>query len=67
MNLGGIYKDLGELDKALNYTKKSIELNPVNAGAYINLGVIYKDIGKLNTALSYTLKAVELDPENLPK
>ena len=30
MNLGGIYKDLGNLDQALASTLKSLELNPDN-------------------------------------
>ena len=38
MNLGGIYKDLGNLDQALASTLKSIELKPNNADALMNLG-----------------------------
>ena len=34
MNLGGIYKDLGNLDQALASTLKSLEFNPDNPGFY---------------------------------
>ena len=46
MNLGIIYKDLGQLDEPLA-TLKSLEPNPDNPDPYISLGVIYKDLGNL--------------------
>ena len=39
MNLGGIYKGLGNSDDALACTLKSLELNPDNPAALLNLGV----------------------------
>ena len=45
MNLGAIYKDLGNLDQALACNLKSIKLKPDNAKAHMNLGAIYKDLG----------------------
>ena len=38
MKLGGIYKDLGDLDQALASTLKSLELKPDNPTAHMNLG-----------------------------
>ena len=38
MNLGGIYKELGQLDQALAATLKSLELKPDNPTAHINQG-----------------------------
>ena len=64
MNLGWIYKDLGQLDQALASTLKSLELNPDNPDAHMNLGLIYKDLGELDSALASTLKTLELNPEN---
>ena len=52
MNLGGIYKDLGNLDQALAATLKSLELNPDNPDALINLGGVYKELGQLDQALA---------------
>ena len=64
MNLGGIYKDLGNLDKALESTLKSLELKPDNPNAYMNLGGIYKDLGNFEKALESILKSLELKPDN---
>ena len=62
MNLGGIYKDLGNLDQALDSTLKSLELKPDNPDALMNLGGIYKDLGNLDQALASNLKSLELKP-----
>ena len=51
MNLGGIYKDLGNLDQALASALKSLELKPDNP-SHMNLGSIYKDLGDLDQALA---------------
>ena len=64
MNLGSIYKDLGNLDQALASTLKSLELKPDNPDAHMNLGGIYKDLGNLDQALASTLKSLELKPDN---
>ena len=63
MNLGGIYKDLGNLDQALASTLKSLELKPDNPTAHMNLGIC-KDLGNLDQALTSTLKSLELKPDN---
>ena len=60
MNLGGIYKELGNLDQALACTLKSLELNPDNP-THMNLGGIYKDLGNLDEALACTLTSLELN------
>ncbi len=59
-----MYKDLGDLDQALDSTLKSLELKPDNPTALINLGGIYQDLGKLDQALASTLKSLELKPDN---
>ena len=64
MNLGGIYKDLGNLDQALESTLKSVELKPDSSTAYMNLGIIYRDLGNLDQALAFTLKSLELKGDN---
>ena len=43
MNLGGIFKDLGNLEKARFYTLKSIDLKPGNVKAITNLLGIYAE------------------------
>ena len=51
MKLGGIYKDLGDLEKALA-SIKSLKLKSDNPTALMNLGGIYKDLGNLDQALA---------------
>nr|WP_255327622.1 MULTISPECIES: 50S ribosomal protein L11 methyltransferase [unclassified Prochlorococcus] len=64
MNLGGIYKDLGNLDQTLASTLKSLELKPDNHTALMNLGGIYIDLGQLDQALIAAKKSMELDALN---
>ena len=64
MNLGCIYKDLGNHDEAIASSLKSLELKPDNPDAHMILGGIYKDIGDLDKALTSTLKSIELKPDN---
>ena len=45
MNLGGIYKDLGNLDQALASTLKSLELKP-DSRCPLQLGV-YKNLERI--------------------
>ena len=63
MNLSGLYKELGQLDKALTSILTSLELKPDNPTAHMNLGSIYKELGQLDQALTSTLKSLELKPE----
>ena len=64
MNLGEIYRNLGNLDQALASTLKSLELKPDNPTAHMNLGIIYKDLGNLDQALASTRKSLELKHDN---
>ena len=54
MNLGGIYKDLGNLDQARASIFKSLELIPNNpetlTNSHIHLGEIYFEIGDYKNA-----------------
>ena len=49
MNLGSIYKDLGDLDQALDSTLKSLELKPHNPDAHMNLGAIYRSAAQMGS------------------
>ena len=59
-----IYKDLGEFTKAVEYTQKSLELQPNHPESYKCLGNIYRDLGSLEKALEFTLKSLEINPDN---
>ncbi|MGB3457929.1 MAG: tetratricopeptide repeat protein, partial [Halobacteriota archaeon] len=67
--LGGIFYHLGEINKALKYYEKALELHDElsrKEGMAVvlgNIGVIYKIKGELDKALEYYEKALELDEE----
>ena len=62
MNLGGIYKNLGNLDQAPPL--KSLELKPDNPDAHMNLGDIYKNLERIEDAkiaVNHALRATTKD------
>jgi tetratricopeptide (TPR) repeat protein len=63
-NIGGIYQDQGNYDKALEYYNKSLQLKnePSSiAVTYNNIAVIYSEKGDNNKAVEYHKKAIEFD------
>ncbi|MDD5193442.1 MAG: tetratricopeptide repeat protein [Candidatus Nanoarchaeia archaeon] len=61
-NLGIIYSERNELNRALKKFEKALELNPNSADAYFNIGIIYLKNGKEKTSIPYFKKAIELNP-----
>lgn len=67
--LSNAYQNNDQFEKAIEYSKKSIEIeqktfgekHPNIAREYTNLGFIYNRLGKYNEALSMLFKAVEID------
>ncbi|MDB4346381.1 tetratricopeptide repeat protein, partial [bacterium] len=64
INLGGIYKDLGNIDQALAATLKSLELKPDNPDALSDLFGFYAE-GDLPILKSMTRKAADLNKDML--
>ena len=60
MNLGGIYKDLGNLDQALASTLKSLELKPDNPGAVNNLKAFIEQLNLSASNAKNLTRAYEL-------
>ena len=59
-NLGMAYYDKGDFEKAIEYCKKSISLNPDYFEAYNNLGIAYIATGKTVRAMKYFKTAIRL-------
>ena len=63
-NIGIIYSELGDTDKALEAFNTAIENDANNADAFNNMGVILHESGRLEDAERAFRKALELDPGN---
>lgn len=61
-NLGVIYAQTGEFNKAIRRFEKALALNPKSADVYYNLGLVYKQKGKLHKMKENFNKAIELNP-----
>lgn len=59
------YQRVGNLDAALTYYQKAIELDPMYAIAYNDLGIIYEAQGQMVRAEESYLKAIKIDPAYL--
>ena len=64
LNLGWLYRDVGDSQEALESTKKSLEINPTNILALMNITIIYIDLGDIEKAIKYSQKAAKLEPQN---
>ncbi len=51
-NLGSIYKDLGDTEKAIEYFKEALRIKPDYDRARMNLGMTYAMKGDFESALS---------------
>ncbi|MEN8203951.1 MAG: tetratricopeptide repeat protein [Bacteroidota bacterium] len=63
-NLAQIYTETARTEKALQLTKKILEINPNNAEAHFSLGYIYRYAGMNEEAIREMEKAVSLDSGN---
>jgi protein O-GlcNAc transferase len=62
--LGGIYKQLNDIDKAISCYKKCIALKPDFIEAYNNLGLIYKSKKMFSDAISCYQNALRQEPNS---
>ncbi len=63
--LGGLYAQLGELDKAAQVYSKAIQLNPEDAFLHISIASIYEQQGKYDEAFNSYYRAMMLSPNSL--
>lgn len=59
-NIGSIYLEKGEYEKALVYYNKSLNLNNENAHTYFLFAMTYSRLDNISKALFYLYKAVKL-------
>ena len=63
-NLSGLYTETGNTEKAMEITRKMLEINPNNAEAHFALGYIYRYAGMLNESIFEMERGVAIDPSN---
>lgn len=56
----------GDLDEALSYYQKAVEMDPQYIEVYNDLGVVYESGGDLDRAIAMYTKALEIDANYLP-
>jgi tetratricopeptide (TPR) repeat protein len=62
--LGNVYYDLGQLDKAVAAYRKALDIDDQLLGAWVNLGSAHDELGNVPRSLSAYEKALELDPDD---
>ena len=60
-NISFTYLGIGKPDKAAEFCKAAIQLNPANKEAYINFGNSLRQLGKREESIRFTLDLVERD------
>ena len=61
-NLGTVFNQLKDFQKAINCYEKIIEIDPLYSSSYINLGVVFNNIGDFQKAINCYEKAIEIKP-----
>ena len=63
-NLGLVFKNLGENEKAIDCYEKAITINPNHVDAYNNLGIIFDKLGQNQKAIDCYEKAITINPNH---
>ncbi|OGF48164.1 MAG: hypothetical protein A2231_12040 [Candidatus Firestonebacteria bacterium RIFOXYA2_FULL_40_8] len=61
-NLGVVFMGMGDNERAVKYTQKSVSNSPSSARDYTNMGVIYYQQGEYDKALEFYNKALGFNP-----
>lgn len=57
-NIGSVYRQMGDLDKAREYYEKVLAEEPMNTAALVGIGDLLVDQGKLEESVPYFEKAI---------
>jgi len=63
-NLGGLYFDAKNYDKAASFYQKAVVVNPKSDNGFYRLAETYQQMGMKNTALQNCQKALQINPNN---
>ncbi len=60
-----MYSNIGELEKALDFNDKILEIDKIDKNAYAHKGTIFMELGRYEEAMMSFKKVIFLDPENI--
>lgn len=63
-NLGGLYFDAKNFDKAAGFYQKAITINPKSDNGFYRLAETYQQMGMKNAAVQNCQKALQINPNN---
>ena len=64
-SLGLLYAETGDIESAINYLSRTINVNPNNLRAYYNLGLAYQQNGDIKRAESIFLKGLGINQNDI--
>jgi tetratricopeptide (TPR) repeat protein len=64
LNLGNVFLERGQIDKAANEYAAAIRVQPSSAAAHTQLGIALSELGQLDRAIEMFQKALQLDPND---
>jgi cytochrome c-type biogenesis protein CcmH/NrfG len=66
VQLGNVYFDTDQFDKAIWAYRNALELDPDKANVWTDMGIMYRRSGKPQEAIKAFDKAIEVDPKHEP-
>lgn len=66
INIGGLFLETNQLEKAIEYLRRALEIAPDDPKAHQQLGKAYFNVNELPKALTELEKAAQLAPDNAP-
>ena len=63
INLGAIFFDRGDTDRALELNQQALAISPDMAEAHVNIGLIHQHRNEVDQAIECYSKAVQIDPK----
>ncbi len=65
MQAGATAYNSGDAQRAFDYFKSALKINPRNSGAYSNIGVLLKQAGRYEEAVQYYIQSIAISPSAL--
>ena len=64
-NLGALFEELGEYQKAIGFYEKVIKIDSKHINALNNLGTLFRELKEYQKAKSYLEKVIEINPKHV--